>query len=473
MKKTIIYAAIFSIISLFAASYAFSTTITVDGYPGSLWNNADVVRSPDNASDAPSGDANANILDNYITNDVDTLYVRFDVAGTIFGTGNRCVTLLDTDNNPSTGEAQYGIGADYRIRIEGSGGSAASWGVERYDGSGTWTWVADPIFGHAAGVIEIGASLASLGAPSGMLSIVAYVQETLFSAVDYNNDDFAGVPPILYWIGGEVADAEMTVDDVLVGGEKKAEIFNFTVTDGSGQPIINKHIVVQYLLNGVTYYILTPPTDAAGAAALQLPYIEAAPARVLRLFSAASTAVEVEVLDAQDPIGCCHQLMFCPGQPNACYESCFTVYDAEGTALCVVLNDLQNLDTSYAEDAECVEDEEGFHCEPITLIELDVLEALPLNGAVKIVWSTVAEIDNAGFNIYRAESADGEYVRINDSMISAEGFPTEGATYEFTDSGARNRQTYYYKLEDVDFNGTLTEYGPVDATPRVIYSIVK
>ena len=33
----------------------------------------------------------------------------------------------------------------------------------------------------------------------------------------------------------------------------------------------------------------------------------------------------------------------------------------------------------------------------------------------------------------------------------------------------QNRKTYYYKLEDIDINGTATMHGPVSATPRLIY----
>ena len=90
-----------------------------------------------------------------------------------------------------------------------------------------------------------------------------------------------------------------------------------------------------------------------------------------------------------------------------------------------------------------------------------------------MVWETKSEIDNAGFNIYRAESEDGEYVKINDNLILAAGSPTEGASYKFVDGDVNNRKTYYYKLEDIDLNGVSTMHGPVSATPRLIYGIIK
>jgi hypothetical protein len=108
-----------------------------------------------------------------------------------------------------------------------------------------------------------------------------------------------------------------------------------------------------------------------------------------------------------------------------------------------------------------------------TLVSLIDFNAIPGNSTVNLVWSTASEIDNAGFNIYRAESEDGEYVKINDFMIPAQGSSTEGAFYEFVDKAVRNRKTYYYKLEDIDLNGNSTMHDPVSARPRLIFGIFK
>jgi hypothetical protein len=88
-------------------------------------------------------------------------------------------------------------------------------------------------------------------------------------------------------------------------------------------------------------------------------------------------------------------------------------------------------------------------------------------------WETESEIDNAGFNLYRSDSENGEYIKINDSLIPTEGTTTQGASYEFIDTDVKNRKTYYYKLEDIDLNGTSTMHGAVSAMPRWIYGIGK
>jgi hypothetical protein len=90
---------------------------------------------------------------------------------------------------------------------------------------------------------------------------------------------------------------------------------------------------------------------------------------------------------------------------------------------------------------------------------------------VILEWSTESEIDNAGFNTYRAESEGGEYVKINNALISAKGSSIQGTSYEFTDTNVQNRKTYYYKLEDIDLNGTPTMHGPLSSTPRWLLGI--
>jgi hypothetical protein len=87
---------------------------------------------------------------------------------------------------------------------------------------------------------------------------------------------------------------------------------------------------------------------------------------------------------------------------------------------------------------------------------------------VALVWETAAEIDNAGFNVYRATSPDGPYTRVNADMIAAQGSPVAGARYSFTD--APGAGTFYYRLEDVDFNGSSTFHGPLQVTLGSVFA---
>lgn len=110
----------------------------------------------------------------------------------------------------------------------------------------------------------------------------------------------------------------------------------------------------------------------------------------------------------------------------------------------------------------------GDVCETPTLITLSSFEAVPNNRSVRLIWRTDSETNNAGFNIYRLKDGDATYVRVNASLIPAQGASTRGALYEFVDRDVQNRTTYYYKLEDIDFSGVPAMHGPVKATPRLI-----
>ncbi len=92
--------------------------------------------------------------------------------------------------------------------------------------------------------------------------------------------------------------------------------------------------------------------------------------------------------------------------------------------------------------------------------------------AVVLNWTTASEIDNAGFNIYRSETENGEYVKINAALIPAQGIATEGASYKFVDWSVQRGKTYYYKLEDIDLSGIATQHGPASAAAKTLYMMM-
>jgi hypothetical protein len=108
-----------------------------------------------------------------------------------------------------------------------------------------------------------------------------------------------------------------------------------------------------------------------------------------------------------------------------------------------------------------------------TVITLDSFTAVAGNKNVTLTWETATENDNIGFNIYRTESKNGKYVKINSAIIPAQGSAFQGAKYTYIDNTAKNRKTYYYKLEDLDVFGTPTLHGPYSATPRLIFGLFK
>lgn len=98
-----------------------------------------------------------------------------------------------------------------------------------------------------------------------------------------------------------------------------------------------------------------------------------------------------------------------------------------------------------------------------TAITLASFNARAGVGSVTLAWETGTEVDNAGFNLYRAAAPEGPYTKVNAALIAAEGDAVSGGQYAFLDKGLA-ADTYYYKLEDVDLNGQATLHGPVPAT---------
>ncbi len=96
-----------------------------------------------------------------------------------------------------------------------------------------------------------------------------------------------------------------------------------------------------------------------------------------------------------------------------------------------------------------------------TAVGLLSLRATGDGGDVVVSWSTAQEVNNFGFHVYRSESVGGPYTRITDRIIPGLTFSVRGRDYSCVDRNVTPGTLYYYKLEDVDFDGTRTMHGPV------------
>ncbi len=106
-----------------------------------------------------------------------------------------------------------------------------------------------------------------------------------------------------------------------------------------------------------------------------------------------------------------------------------------------------------------------------TAITLADFTAAPQGNAILVTWETAAELDNAGFNLYRSETPEGPYTLLNDTLIPPQ-FPGEviGGVYTWLDTEVQPGVTYFYKLEDIDRQGVSTFHGPVTVTARAATS---
>ncbi|MEW6442406.1 MAG: hypothetical protein AB1640_15825 [bacterium] len=100
-----------------------------------------------------------------------------------------------------------------------------------------------------------------------------------------------------------------------------------------------------------------------------------------------------------------------------------------------------------------------------TLVELASFVAEATEEGVLVKWETASEVETAGFNVWRSAAADGEYSKVNESLIPAEGGATQGASYSFLDASALEPgSTWFYKLEEVENSGASAMHGPVEVT---------
>jgi fibronectin type 3 domain-containing protein len=102
----------------------------------------------------------------------------------------------------------------------------------------------------------------------------------------------------------------------------------------------------------------------------------------------------------------------------------------------------------------------GLDCSTVP-VELSSLTTRVGDGMVTLTWTTGSEIENLGYHVYRSLKQDGEYEKLTADLIKGAGNSRTTQTYEFIDQDVQDGKTYFYKLEQIDFDGTREMHGPV------------
>ena len=85
-------------------------------------------------------------------------------------------------------------------------------------------------------------------------------------------------------------------------------------------------------------------------------------------------------------------------------------------------------------------------------------------GRIMLSWTTASEVNTAGFNLYRSERPEGPYTRINSQLIPASADQLIGDKYVYQDNNVSPGKTYYYQLEDVEYNGVSVQHPAISIT---------
>jgi len=86
-------------------------------------------------------------------------------------------------------------------------------------------------------------------------------------------------------------------------------------------------------------------------------------------------------------------------------------------------------------------------------VQLSMFTAKLTHAGVVVNWTTESELDNAGFNIYRSVSKQVPFVKMNPTLITGAGTTGERNEYTWTDTTAKPKTVYYYRIEDVSHAG--------------------
>ncbi len=98
-------------------------------------------------------------------------------------------------------------------------------------------------------------------------------------------------------------------------------------------------------------------------------------------------------------------------------------------------------------------------------VELSVFTVEFRKSAVELKWSTESELNNVGFEIWRMDSIISKFkiisTYLNNHDLQGLGNSSSGKDYEYTDSEIISGHIYYYKLYNIDLDGSKESYGPL------------
>jgi hypothetical protein len=87
-------------------------------------------------------------------------------------------------------------------------------------------------------------------------------------------------------------------------------------------------------------------------------------------------------------------------------------------------------------------------------------DASRMMGEIVLYWGSETERGYYGFNVYRGESRDGSYIKINKEIVHVAETAGTPKQYVYVDKPLEIGKVYYYYIESVSYAGTTEEITP-------------
>lgn len=105
----------------------------------------------------------------------------------------------------------------------------------------------------------------------------------------------------------------------------------------------------------------------------------------------------------------------------------------------------------------------------IALLSLAILSApadepeasRPAKLSNTLRWTTASEVDNFGFDVYRADREEGPFARLTQEPIPGEGTTDVPTNYAYVDDTIEPDREYFYYVESISMDGRREHFTPV------------
>ncbi len=97
-------------------------------------------------------------------------------------------------------------------------------------------------------------------------------------------------------------------------------------------------------------------------------------------------------------------------------------------------------------------------------VEMSAYSAIIDKNVATVSWRTETELNNLGFNVYRSENAENNFIKVTEDLIRGQGSTSMATDYQYIDNSIDASKDYWYLIETISIDGLSTFYGPIQAT---------